>query len=150
MKYYCVWGDSASSWITLRQELRRLIQVEDPGTGRCRKNERRSETRLEGNGVENRVICLEQNNCWIVSLSLPEEASRSAPNICKSSSEQSLPSKTSDLPTVHSATGSLSRSWDIVTNIRWRAKIIRSRLGQATINNLRGRIWKSNCKKALT
>jgi hypothetical protein len=150
MKFCCVWGGSTSSWITLRQEFKHLIQVEDSETGRCQKNECWSETRLEEKEVENRVICLEQNNCWIVSLSVPEETSWSAPNICKPSSKQSLLSKASGSHTVDSDATSVSRSWYIATNIRWNAEIIRSQLGQATINNLRGRIWKSNCMQAST
>jgi hypothetical protein len=149
-KFCCVWGGSASSWITLRPEFRHLTQVEDPETGMCQKNECRSETCLEEKRVENRMICLEQNNCRIVSLSLPEEALRSVPNICKPSSKQSLSSKTSGSHTVHNNTASMSRSWNTATNIRWSAKIIRSRLGQATANNLRGRIWKSNSMKTFT
>jgi hypothetical protein len=96
------------------------------------------------------VICLEHNNCWIVSLNAPEETLWNAPNICKPSSKRPLLSKTSGSHTVGSDIISMSRSWYIATNIRWSAEIIRSRLGQATINNLRGRIWKSNCMKALT
>jgi hypothetical protein len=52
--------------------------------------------------------------------------------------------------TVESDTASMSRSWDIATNVRWSAEIIRSRLGQATISNLKGGIWENNCMKALT
>jgi hypothetical protein len=143
MKFCCVWGGSASFRMTLRQEFRHSIQVEDPETRRRQKREYHSETRLEEKEVENRVICLEQNNCWIVSLSVPEEAVRSAPNICKPSSKESLPSKMSGWHTVDSDTALMSRSWDIATNMRWSAEIIGSRLGQTTINNLRGRIWKS-------
>jgi hypothetical protein len=44
----------------------------------------------------------------------------------------------------------MGRFWDIATNVRRSAEIIGSWLGQATIINLRGRIWKSNCTKALT
>jgi hypothetical protein len=138
MQFSCVWGDSVSSWMTLGQEFRHLIQVEDPETGRCQKNECRSKTRLEGNEAENRMICLEQNNYWIVSLSVPEEASRSAHNICKRSSKQSLPSKTPGSHTVDSDTTPMSRSWDIATNIRWSAEILRSGLDQVTVNYLRG------------
>jgi hypothetical protein len=137
MKFYCVWGGSTSSWMTLRQEFRDSIQVEDPEIGRCQNNECQSETRLEENVVENRVICLEQNNCWTLSLSVPEEASRSAHNICKRTSKQSLPSKTPGSHTVDSDTALMSRSWDIATTIRWSVEINRCRLGQATINNLK-------------
>jgi hypothetical protein len=79
-EFCCVWGGSASSWITLRQEFRHSIQLEDQETRRCQKIEYRSETRLEEKGIENRVICLEQNNGWIVSLSVLEKASWSAPH----------------------------------------------------------------------
>jgi hypothetical protein len=150
MKFCCVWSGSASSWITLRQECKHSIQIEDPETGRCQKTECRSKTRLEEKGIENRAICPEQNNFWTVSLSVSEEASWSAPNIYKPSSKQSLPSNRSGSHTVDSDTASIGRSWDIATTIRWSAEVIRSRLGQATINNLRRWIWKSNCMKALT
>jgi hypothetical protein len=150
MKFCCVWGGSASNWISLRREFSYSIQVENPATGRCEKNECWSETRLEEKGVENRVICLEQDIYWVASLSVPEEASRRAHNICKPSSKQSLPSKRFGSHTVDSDTASTSRSWDTTTNIKWSAEIMRSRLGQATINNLRGNIWESDCMKELT
>jgi hypothetical protein len=150
MKFCCAWGGSASSWITMRQEFRHSTQGGDQEKGRCQKKECRSETRLKEKWVENRVICLEQNNCWIASLSVPEEASRGAPNICKPSSKQSLPSKTSRSQTVDSETAPMSRSWDIATSIRWSAEIMRPQLGSPTISNLRGRIWNNNCVKRLT
>jgi hypothetical protein len=115
MKFCCVWAGSASSWIALRQEFSHSIQVEDPETGKCQKNEYRSETRLAEKWVENPVICLEQNNYWIVSLRVPEETSRSAPNICKPSSKQSLLATTSGSHTVASYTASMSRCWVIAT-----------------------------------
>jgi hypothetical protein len=46
-----------------------------------------------------------------------------------------------------SNTALMKRPWDIATNIRRSAEIITSRLGQATISNLRGRIGESNCTK---
>jgi hypothetical protein len=54
------------------------IQVFDPSRGsgneKVSENERQSETRLKEKGVEKRVICLERNDCQIVSLNVPEEA----------------------------------------------------------------------------
>jgi hypothetical protein len=150
MKFCCAWGGSASSWITLRREFRHSIRVEDPETGRYQKKECRSETRLEEKGAGNRMICPEQSNCWIASLSVPDEASRSSPHICKPSSKQSLPSTTSGSHPIDSETALMSRSRDIAMNIRWNAEIIRSQLSQATINSLRRRIWKNDCMKALT
>jgi hypothetical protein len=141
MKFCRVWGGSISSWITSRQEFRHSIQVDGSETGRCQKNEFPSETRMEEKGVENRVICLEQDSYWIVSLRVPEEAWRNAPNICKPSLKQSLPSKTFGSHAVDSDTASMNRSWDIATNIRWSAEVIRSRLDQTTINNLKGGMW---------
>jgi hypothetical protein len=108
MKFWRGSGGSASRWITLRQECSHSIQVEDSETGRCQKNECQSETRLEEKGVENWVIYLEQNNCWIVCLSFPEEAYHIIPNICKPSSKQSLPSKTPGSHTVDRDTASMS------------------------------------------
>jgi hypothetical protein len=91
-------------------EFRYSLKVEDPEAGRCQRNKGRSEARVEEKGVENRVICLKHNDCSIVSRSVPEEASPSAPDICKPSSKQSLPSKRSGLHTVDTDTASMSRS----------------------------------------
>jgi hypothetical protein len=85
-----------------------------------------------------------------VSQSVPEEASGSDPNIYKAGSKQSLPSTISAAHTADTNTASTSRSWDISTNIRRSAEILGSRLGQVTINSLRGNIWKSHYTKALT
>jgi hypothetical protein len=134
MEINCVWGGSASSRITLREEFRHSVKVQDPETRRW-KNKRRSGTHLEEKALENRVICLKQNNRSIVSLSIPEQASLSTLKICKASSKQSLPSSTSGSHTVDSDTASMCRFWVIAKNIRRIAEIIGSQLGQATINN---------------
>jgi hypothetical protein len=112
-----------------------LIKVEDPETGRCKKNQCRSEPHLEENAAENRGICLKHNNCSIVSLGAPEEASRSDPNICKASSKQSLPSTTSDSQTIDNDAVSIGQSWDIAMNTRRGAKIFNRDWGkqQSTI-----------------
>jgi hypothetical protein len=138
MKICCVCGGSVSSRITLKSDSRHSIKVEDPQTGRCTKNKSRSGTHLGEKASENRVVYLKKNKCSIVSLSILKEASRSAPTICKPSSKQSLPSRTSGSHTVDSDTASVGGFWDIVTNIRRSAEIIG--LGQARIGNLKGRI----------
>jgi ATP-dependent RNA helicase DeaD len=61
-------------------------------------------------------------------------------NICKACSKQSLPSRTSGLHKVDSDAASTGRFWDIATNIKWSAAIMGSRLGQTTINNVKGSI----------